>query len=39
VTVSSQGLIPIQDEPGTGYKVREDLIRKLTVNEETFRPS
>jgi O-succinylbenzoate synthase len=39
VTVSGQGFIPISNAPGTGYKVREDLIRKLTVNEETFRPT
>jgi o-succinylbenzoate synthase len=36
VTVGSDGLIPITDAPGTGYAVREDLIKKLTVREETF---
>jgi O-succinylbenzoate synthase len=37
VEVRSDGMIPISDEPGTGYKVREDLIQKLTVKEETLR--
>jgi o-succinylbenzoate synthase len=37
VTVSSQGTIRISDEPGTGYRVREDLIEKLTVRKETVR--
>ena len=37
VEVSSQGFIPVKDETGTGYKVREDLIRKLSVKEETLR--
>ena len=36
VEVSSDGMIPIQDEPGTGYRVREDLIEKLTVRSETI---
>jgi len=37
VEVSSQGTIAIGDTPGTGYRVREDLIEKLTVRKETFR--
>lgn len=37
VQVTPQGTIAVKDEPGTGYKVREDLIRKLTVREETFK--
>ncbi len=37
VNVGSDGMIPISDAPGTGYQVREDLIKKLTVREETFR--
>jgi O-succinylbenzoate synthase len=37
VTVSSQGMIPISDAPGTGYKVRADLIEKLTVRKETLK--
>jgi len=37
VEVSSQGMIPISDQPGTGYRVRTDLIEKLTVRKETLR--
>ena len=37
VEVTPQGTISIHDEPGTGYKVREDLIEKLTVRKETMR--
>jgi o-succinylbenzoate synthase len=37
VEVRADGTIPISDEPGTGYRVREDLVRKFTVREETFR--
>jgi O-succinylbenzoate synthase len=37
VEVRSDGMIPISDAPGTGYRVREDLIQKITVREETFR--
>jgi O-succinylbenzoate synthase len=37
VQVTPQGTIPIRDEPGTGYRVREDLIEKLTVRKEIFR--
>jgi len=37
VEVSPQGTIAIKDEPGTGYRVREDLIEKLTVRKETIR--
>jgi O-succinylbenzoate synthase len=36
VEVSRDGLIAIRDEPGTGYRVREDLIEKLTVKKETI---
>jgi O-succinylbenzoate synthase len=39
VKVRSDGTIKISDEPGTGYHVREDLIQKLTVREETLRPA
>jgi len=39
VEVTSQGTIVIRDEPGTGYRVREDLIEKLTVRKETLRPA
>jgi len=37
VAVSPQGTILISEEPGTGYRVREDLIEKLTVRKETIR--
>ncbi len=37
VTVSSQGMIPVTDGPGTGYRIREDFIEKLTVRKETIR--
>ena len=39
VEVSSEGMIKIFDQPGPGYKVREDLIEKLTVKKETLRAS
>jgi O-succinylbenzoate synthase len=37
IEVSAQGTIAISDAPGTGYRVRQDLIEKLTVRKETFR--
>ena len=37
VEVRADGTIAISDQPGTGYRVREDLVRKFTVREETFR--
>lgn len=37
VEVRADGMIPISDAPGTGYQVREDLVKKFTVREETFR--
>ena len=37
VTVSAQGMIAVKDAPGTGYRIREDLIEKLTVRKETIR--
>lgn len=36
VQVSSDGMIAVSDAVGTGYRVREDLIQKLTVREETL---
>jgi O-succinylbenzoate synthase len=36
VEVSKQGTIRIGHEPGRGYKLRMDLIRRLTVREETI---
>jgi o-succinylbenzoate synthase len=38
VEVTPQGTIIIRDQPGTGYRVREDLIEKLTTRKETIRP-
>ena len=43
VEVTAQGTIEIRDEPGTGYRVLEDRIEKLTVRKEQcvgngFRP-
>ena len=37
VEVSKDGTIAVKDEPGTGYKLREDLIEKCTVRKETIR--
>jgi O-succinylbenzoate synthase len=37
VEVSSEGMIAVKDEAGTGYRVREDLIEKLTVKKEVVR--
>ena len=36
VEVSREGMISVPDKPGTGYRVREDLIEKLTVRKEVF---
>jgi hypothetical protein len=30
-------MIAISDQPGTGYRVKEDLIEKLTVRKATVR--
>jgi O-succinylbenzoate synthase len=37
VEVSSRGTIQVPDVPGRGFKVREDLIEKLTVRKEVIR--
>lgn len=37
VTVSPQGMIGVGDQPGTGYRIKPDLIEKLTVKKETLR--
>jgi O-succinylbenzoate synthase len=37
VEVTPRGMIPISDEPGTGYQVRQDRIEKLTVRKQTLR--
>jgi len=36
VEVRPDGMIAISDSPGTGYNVREDLVQRFTVREETF---
>jgi O-succinylbenzoate synthase len=37
VEVRPDGMIAVRDVPGTGYHIREDLVQKFTVREETFR--
>ncbi|MGH7462809.1 MAG: o-succinylbenzoate synthase, partial [Longimicrobiales bacterium] len=37
VTVSPQGTIAVSDLAGRGYRVREDLVERLTVRKETIR--
>jgi O-succinylbenzoate synthase len=37
VQVSPQGMIAISEHPGTGYRIKEVLIEKLTVRKETLR--
>jgi o-succinylbenzoate synthase len=37
VEVSPQGMIAISDQPGTGYRIKEDLIEKLTTRKEALR--
>ncbi|HUO17602.1 MAG TPA: o-succinylbenzoate synthase [Verrucomicrobiae bacterium] len=37
VEVSAQGMIAISDQAGRGYRVKPDLIEKLTVRKETLR--
>ncbi len=39
VQVSPQGMIAISDQAGTGYRIKEDLIEKLTTRKETLRAS
>jgi O-succinylbenzoate synthase len=36
VSVSPQGMISIGNEPGRGYRIKEDLIEELTVRKETI---
>jgi o-succinylbenzoate synthase len=36
VEVSPQGMIAISNQAGTGYRIKEDLIEKLTVRKETI---
>ncbi len=37
VTVSPQGTIKVPEEPGRGYAIRKELIKQLTVREETLK--
>ncbi len=37
VRVSPQGMIAISDETGTGYRIKQDLVEKLTTRKETIR--
>jgi O-succinylbenzoate synthase len=37
VEVSPQGMIAISNQPGSGYRIKPDLIEKLTVRKETLR--
>jgi o-succinylbenzoate synthase len=37
VQVSREGIIAVRNEPGCGYRLKEDLIEKLTVRKETLR--
>ncbi len=37
VTVSPQGTIAVPDKPGRGYEVRKELIKQLTVREDTVK--
>jgi O-succinylbenzoate synthase len=39
VTVTPQGTITVPTEPGIGFAIRRDLIEKLTVRSEEFRPA
>ncbi len=36
VEVTRDGMINVAEAPGTGYRVKEDLIEKLTVKKEVF---
>ena len=36
VEVSPQGTIAVNDAPGRGYRIREDLIERLTVRKEAI---
>jgi o-succinylbenzoate synthase len=36
VEVRPDGMIPISDGPGTGYRVLEDMVEKFTVRKEAF---
>lgn len=36
VEISSNGTIAVSDEPGRGYRVREDVVERFTVRKETI---
>jgi len=36
IEVSSKGTITVPQKPGTGYRVKEDFVEKLTVRTQTF---
>jgi O-succinylbenzoate synthase len=36
IKVTPEGAIPVPNQPGRGYRVREDLVEKLTVRKETL---
>jgi o-succinylbenzoate synthase len=38
VQITPQGMILIRDQPGTGYRVREDLIARCTRRQEVIKP-
>ena len=38
VEVTPQGTIVVRDEPGTGYRIRKDLIEKLAPRKEIIKP-
>jgi len=35
--VSPQGFIKVPESPGRGFKIKNDLIEKLTVRKQTLR--
>jgi O-succinylbenzoate synthase len=37
VEVSSQGFIKVPESPGRGFKIKTDLIEKLTVRKQTLK--
>lgn len=37
IEVDREGFIAISDQPGTGYRIREDRVEELTVRKETIR--
>ena len=37
VEIRADGMIAVSNAPGTGYEIRDDVVRKFTVREETLR--